>query len=50
LKPVKTALVVRVKIALTALNAAKKTAFYLKLIRLNICTDSESSNTDVGAL
>jgi len=35
LKPIKTALVVKVKVALTALNAARKTAFYLKkLIRL----------------
>ncbi|MBU1161736.1 MAG: hypothetical protein KKF96_04180 [Proteobacteria bacterium] len=49
MKAVKTALVVKAKIALTALNAARETAFYLKVIRLkqaiHIYTGSVSSNT-----
>jgi len=49
LKAVKTALVVKAKIALTALNAARETAFYLKVIRLkqaiHIYTGNMSSNT-----
>jgi hypothetical protein len=50
MKSVKIALVVKAKIALTALNATRETAFYVKkLIRLkqviHIYTGSVSSNT-----
>jgi hypothetical protein len=49
LKSIKTALVVKAKVVLMALNAVRKTAFYLELIRLkqaiHIYTGSVSSNT-----